>query len=137
MLESYEENWRDRDFVKEIQKERGLSRDDALSWLRDHVPQEKYYQKKVMDGLKEAFPKAYIVKVAQGQYSTSGIPDILCVVNGFYFGFEVKRPVFGRISPIQEMTIKKIWDAGGVATAVSYPEEAIGCILYALNGKRE
>lgn len=137
MLENYVENWRDRDFVKEIQEEKGLNRADALAYLREHMPQEKYYQKKVMDGLKAAFPSAYVVKIAQGQFSTAGIPDVMCIVRGRYFGFEVKRPIFGKISPIQEMTIKKIWEAGGAATVVSYPEEAIGYICFTMSGSKE
>lgn len=47
------------------------------------------------------------------------------IKDGHYFGFEVKRPVVGIRSKLQEETVRKIQDAGGTATFVRWPEEAI------------
>ena len=47
------------------------------------------------------------------------------IKDGHYFGFEVKRPVVGIRSKLQEETVRKIQAAGGTATFVRWPEEAI------------
>jgi len=127
-MEHYEKGWKDRDFIAEVQKERGVTKAQAAKWLRDKIPSEKYFQKKIMEALREEYPDAYIVKVSQGAYSIGGIPDIMCIVQGRYFGFEVKRPVFGEVSSLQELAIRKINASGGAAAIVTYPEEAIQII---------
>lgn len=45
-----------------------------------------------------------------------------------YFGFEIKRPYLGVVSNIQQDTIKRIREAGGVAEVVCLPEEALEII---------
>ncbi len=84
---------------------------------------ESYYQTKIMKWLKATYPGAFVAKIAQGPYSHAGIPDILAIINGHAFMFEVKRPDNGRLSPVQEQTIKQINAAGGTALVVSYPEQ--------------
>ena len=48
-----------------------------------------------------------------GMYGTSGIPDIICCLDGRFIGIEVKRPG-GKVSRLQEITLRKIETAGGV-----------------------
>ena len=84
---------------------------------------ESYYQTKILQWLKRTYPAAFIWKAAAGPYSQGGIPDICAIIAGHFFGFEVKRPESGRLSKIQEQTIKEINDAGGTALVVSYPEQ--------------
>ena len=95
----------------------------AEKYLRENLPKESYYQDKIIKFLKEAYPKAFIWKAAAGAYSRQGIPDVCAVINGQYFGFEVKRPYIGVLSKIQEQTIKQIRCAGGIAEVVTFPEE--------------
>ena len=45
------------------------------------------------------------------------------VLNGRFYGFEVKRPKVGRPTKIQEITIQAINSAGGIAAVVSYPKD--------------
>ena len=45
------------------------------------------------------------------------------VLDGQFYGFEVKRPEVGLLSKIQEQTIKAINAAGGIVGVVSYPED--------------
>lgn len=49
-----------------------------------------------------------------GMYGTSGIPDIICCYKGRFIGIEVKRPE-GKVSKLQEVAIRKIEGAGGIA----------------------
>ncbi len=128
MLEKYVQDFDPDVFLQELAAEKQVTKKEALEICRRAVPKESYYQKKVISGLKKQFPDAYIAKVAQGMYSQGGIPDVLCILDGHYFGFEIKRPVFGNVSKLQGVAIEKIRNAGGTAGTVSWPEEAAGII---------
>ena len=96
----------------------------AEKYVQDHVPKESAYQKKIIDYVKKAYPAAFVWKEAAGEYSRQGIPDVSAIIDGRYFGFEVKRPYFGKLSAIQEQTIKRIRQAGGIAGVCIFPEDA-------------
>lgn len=87
------------------------------------IHKESFYQAKIIRWLKETYPDAFIWKAQAGPYCRQGIPDICAIIDGHFFGFEVKRPEIGRLSKIQEQTIKEINAAGGIAAVVSYPEQ--------------
>ena len=84
---------------------------------------ESWYQAKIIRWLKETYPQAFVWKAAAGPYSRCGIPDVCMVLDGQFYGFEVKRPEVGLLSKIQEHTIKAINAAGGIVGVVSYPED--------------
>lgn len=128
MLEKYVQDFDSDMFLRELAAEKQATKKEALEICRLETPKEAYFQKKVKDGLKKQFPDAYIAKIAQGTYSQGGIPDIMCILDGHYFGFEIKRPVLGKISKLQEAAIRKIREAGGTAEAISWPEEAVEII---------
>ena len=88
------------------------------------VHKESYYQAKIIKWLREAYPQAFVWKAQQGPYSRQGIPDICAIIDGHFFGFEVKRPEGGELSPVQAQTIKQINAAGGTALVVSFPAQA-------------
>lgn len=96
---------------------------EAEKYLRAHLPKESYYQDKIIKHIRELIPSSFVWKAAAGPYSRQGIPDICAVVNGRYYGFEVKRPFIGVLSKIQERTILQIRAAGGKAYVVTYPDE--------------
>ena len=98
---------------------------EAIAYLRKNVPKESYYQTKIRKELEKRYPDAVTAKIAQGYYSQNGIPDIMFIKDGHYFGFEVKRPILGTVSKIQERMIVRIRAAGGTAEVISYPEEAV------------
>ena len=58
-----------------------------------------------------------------GMYGTSGIPDIICCYKGRFIGIEVKR-FEGKMSRLQEVTLKKIEAADGIAI-VAYSVEDV------------
>ncbi len=84
---------------------------------------ESYYQTKIIKWLKDNYPGAFVWKAQAGPYSRQGIPDVCAIIDGHFFGFEVKRPENGRVSPIQTQTIKQINAAGGTALVVNYPAQ--------------
>lgn len=112
-----------------IQGSKGLTRDQARQWLLNNVPKEQYYQTKIMEWLKKNVPGAFFWKATQGAYSRLGIPDICVIMDGQFYGFEVKRPFFGTTSTMQEQTIKRIREAGGKAYVVTYTKDVAKILL--------
>lgn len=84
---------------------------------------ENFYQTKIIRWLKQQHPNAFVWKAQAGPYCRQGIPDICAIIDGHFFGFEVKRPEVGHPSKIQEITIQQINRAGGTAAVVSFPEQ--------------
>lgn len=126
MLEKYEKDFDENAFVKSFMERKQITtKRKALSELRKLIKKEGYYQSEVKKTLKKKYPDAFVVKISQGAYSEGGIPDVLMIKDGHYFGFEVKRPVVGIRSKLQEETVRKIQAAGGTAAFVCWPEEAI------------
>ena len=95
---------------------------DAL--MRRFLPKESALQSDIIQWLKKAYPGAFVWKAAAGPYSRQGIPDVCMVLDGYFYGFEIKRPYIGAPSKIQLATIDAIRQAGGVAAIISYPEQA-------------
>lgn len=102
---------------------------EADKFIREKMPKESHFQKKIIDWIKENVPNAVVWKEAAGPYSRQGIPDITCIVNGKYYGFEVKRPFIGVLSKIQEQTIKELRKAGAVAEVVTSEKEVAKILL--------
>lgn len=110
--------------VDEIQKQYlGISRTEAGKKLYDAVPLERTLQGNIIKWIRNKYPKAFVWKAAAGAYSRCGIPDICCILNGQFYGFEVKRPFWGKASKVQLKTMEQIRTAGGIAGLVSYPED--------------
>lgn len=62
-----------------------------------------------------------------GPYQHAGIPDLLGCVDGYFFAFEVKEDD-GEPSELQLDEIDEIRDAGGVASIVRTPQEAVAFV---------
>jgi len=107
---------------------------EAEKYLRAHLPKESYYQDKIIKHIKELLPSAFVWKAAAGPYSRQGIPDVCAIVNGRFYGFEVKRPFIGVLSKIQERTIKQIQEAGGKAYVVTYTAEVTRILQKEIGG---
>ena len=108
--------------MKELTGETMDSR-EAEIWLSQNLPLEKDYQKKIITRIRKLFPDAFVWKASAGPYSMGGIPDVCCVINGRFYGFEVKRPFFGRLSDLQRRMVDRIIAAGGLAYVVTSAEQ--------------
>ena len=75
---------------------------------------ESYVQKELMQRLETKYPGIYLRKIAQSMYSHGGIPDLIGSIDGQFFAVEVKTDS-GKLSKLQELEIKAINDAGGIA----------------------
>lgn len=64
-----------------------------------------------------SLPNCFAWKEHGGMYGTAGIPDIICCYRGEFYAFEVKGP-HGKLTKLQEKTIRDIQAAGGQAYVV-------------------
>lgn len=86
------------------------------------------------------YPDAWVMKVAGGLYQTAGIPDLLVLVRGRFFGLEVKCPKPGesdsaarkRATLRQRIALDAIRKAGGASAVIISPGEALQIIDRAL-----
>lgn len=84
----------------------------------------------------KAHPWAWVLKTHGGPYQVPGIPDLLVVVDGLMFGFEVKhqRPgesaehVRGRATTQQLRQIALLRAAGATAAVVLGADECLALI---------
>ena len=67
-------------------------------------------------------PARFAWKEHGGMYGTSGLPDIVCCVNGRFVGLEVKTSD-GKVTKLQEVTLAKIQAAGGAGAVVRSVDE--------------
>ena len=65
-------------------------------------------------------------------YSTAGLPDIICCLGGRFLAFEVKTDN-GKTTTLQDRTLSRIRNAGGVAYVVRSLDE-VKSILRNLEG---
>lgn len=98
--------------------------------LNDKIPPEQWYQTKIIAAIKEEYPSAFVRKISAGVYAERGFPDVLAIINGQYYGIEVKRPFFGKPSQLQLVTIEAIKKAGGTAGIAHLPIEAMEIISF-------
>lgn len=67
-------------------------------------------------------PECFAWKTHGGVYAQAGIPDIIACVGGRFVAFEVKTSS-GKLTKLQEVTIRKINEAKGKAYKVISVEE--------------
>ena len=82
---------------------------------------EKDIVKAILKYLKTV-PNCFSWKEHGGMYGTAGIPDIICCYCGRFVAFEVKTET-GKLTKLQESTIRKIKEAKGQAFKVTSVEE--------------
>jgi len=82
---------------------------------------EKDIVKSILKYLKTV-PNCFSWKEHGGMYGTAGIPDIICCYCGRFVAFEVKTET-GKLTKLQEATIRKIKEAKGQAFKVTSVEE--------------
>ena len=77
---------------------------------------EKDITNKILKYLK-TLDRCYCFKEHGGSYGSTGIPDIICCYKGRFLAFEVKTAK-GRTTALQEVNIRKINEAEGIAVVV-------------------
>jgi len=72
---------------------------------------EKDIQRQILKWLNQQ-PRTFCFKVAQGAFSTKGISDILCCINGKFVAFEIKKHG-NTATKLQKYFIRRIIESGG------------------------
>lgn len=88
--------------------------------------QEKDITNAILKHLKSV-PHCFCFKEHGGMYGTAGIPDIICCINGLFVAFEVKQPS-GKLTKLQEITMKRIRRAKGKAYKVTSVKDVISIL---------
>lgn len=84
------------------------------------IASEKNFENRVKKFLKDE--GCYFVKYwGGGQFTRSGVPDLLICCNGHFLGVELKAPN-GKASDLQKFNINEIKRAGGIGL-ILYPDE--------------
>ena len=82
---------------------------------------EKDTVKSIVRFLK-TMPQTFVWKEHGGMYGTAGIPDVICCHKGRFIAFEVKTET-GKATLLQEITLRRITEAGGTAVLVRSLDE--------------
>lgn len=98
------------------------------------MAEEKTYEHKIKTFLTNE--GAWFVKFFANGHTRSGVPDLLCCVNGYFVAVEVKASK-GHASPLQIYHCNRIREAGGFAF-ILYPSgfEEFKKFIYGLNCDR-
>lgn len=88
---------------------------------------ESRLQRKIQDAIKAH--GYFVFKVHGSEYMMAGLPDLIVCAQGYFIGLEVKLPsTRGNTSARQDYVHGLIRDAGGQATVVCSPQEALDVI---------
>lgn len=87
---------------------------------------------KIREAIATEYPKSYVRKIHGNAYQHAGIPDLICCIEGFFFGFEVKTDT-GKSSRIQILEGVAIRKAGGTHAVVKSPAVTLEIIKQALD----
>lgn len=71
-----------------------------------------------------------------GMYGTAGIPDVICCLHGNFLAFEAKVPG-NKPTKLQESTIRRINESGGVARVVYTMDEVRETVEAVLGGAHD
>ena len=82
---------------------------------------EKDTVKSIVRFLK-TMPQTFVWKEHGVMYGTAGIPDVICCHKGRFVAFEVKTET-GKATLLQEITLRRITEAGGKAVLVRSLDE--------------
>lgn len=114
-----------KQMTKWLEKETGkkITSSTFEKIMHELLPLEQCYQNEVIVYLK-TIPGAFVWKATAGPYSQRGIPDVCAIIDGHFFGFEIKRPYIGKATKLQEETIRRINEVGGTAAVICFREQA-------------
>lgn len=92
--------------------------------MSEKIPLERTITDGIMRWMKGA--GYWAVKIHGAAYQTAGLPDIIAIDrNGRFVGLEVKRPVIGKVTMLQQKTLDAINQGGGYAVVVRSIADAV------------
>ncbi len=99
------------------------------------MAKEKNFENRIKKYLEKN--NCWFVKFFANAYTSSGIPDILCCINGRFVGIEVKQEK-GSPSLLQKVHLSNIINCGGIGI-LAYPSgyEDLKTLIDTLNKNRD
>jgi Holliday junction resolvase len=101
---------------------------------------ESYLCRKIRLALEREFPKSYWVKIAAGPFQTTGLPDLVGCVEGYFIGIEVKLPKrkteVGAVTARQQNVLNHIQEAKGLSIVAYDDKGAVVEIKHFLEDRR-
>ena len=82
-------------------------------------------EKDIIAGIKaylKTVPNCFYWKNHGGRFGQGGLPDVCCCIAGRFAAFEVKTDK-GRVTVLQQVTLRRIRAAGGIAEVVRSVDE--------------
>jgi Holliday junction resolvase len=96
---------------------------------------ESRLQRKIQDAIKAQ--GYFVFKVHGSEFMMAGLPDLIVCAEGLFIGLEVKLPATrSNTSARQDYVHGLINDAGGKATVVCSPDEALRTIQETIDENR-
>jgi hypothetical protein len=92
-------------------------------------------RRKIKDSIQQVFAPCVVYHIHGEGHQEAGIPDLICCIQGRFFGLEVKDDEEEEATEIQQFQIRRITKANGYATTVHNSEEAISFIKFKLQGE--
>lgn len=90
--------------------------------IYEELPKESAFQAAIIKYLKTVHG-CFVWKEQAGPFQMGGLPDVMAIINGRLYGFEVKRPWLGKVSPLQLQTHLAMRKAGARVLVCSYVSE--------------
>lgn len=105
---------------------------------------ENHLSAAIRKAIAKEYPDSWVFHPVGNPYQEVGVPDLLVCVDGLLIGIEVKNPrpaetrehAMSRVTLVQQVQIRRINAAGGMAGAVVSVEEALALIERGLTHRR-
>lgn len=110
------------ELVQVYQTKNNVTKTDAKKAVLSAMPKESRFQAKIMEYLNSR-KDCIAWKDQASMYQSKGVPDIICIKDGIFYGFEVKRPFIGKLSDIQAEFHNKLKSVGARVYVVSFVSE--------------
>lgn len=89
---------------------------------------------KIVTAIKKRYPSAMVTKIHGGPYQAAGLPDLMVIIDGRAYGFEVKKQrlgesaehAYGRATIRQQKRLADLRAAGGIGAVVLSVDEVLG-----------
>jgi hypothetical protein len=85
---------------------------------------ETRLRKKIVAAMLLVWPKAYVRKIHGNAFQNIGVPDLICCIEGLFFGLEIKCPG-KKATPAQVLEGRKIVLAKGSFAVVTSVNETL------------
>lgn len=74
-------------------------------------------KRKIVDWIKRTWPNSYVIRYPAGMFGRTGVPDLICCIDGLFIGIEVKTET-NDPTKLQMNELIKIKSASGISVLI-------------------